>query len=74
MSQFQDLYAKVLSDSDFRSYLVSDPSDALESVGISPTPEILDALQVVIDSVTALGADIDGAGLGDVVGAPPYVS
>jgi hypothetical protein len=63
MSQFQDLYAKVLSDSDFRALLVSDPSTALQSVGIAPTPEILAALQNVIDSVTALGTDIEGEGL-----------
>jgi hypothetical protein len=60
MSQFQDLYAKVLSDSDFRSQLVSDPSDALESVGITPTPEILSAIQSVITAVTELGADLEG--------------
>jgi hypothetical protein len=71
MSQFQDLYAKVLSDSDFRNQLLSDPSDALQTVGIAPTPEILAALQDVIDAVTELGTDIDGEGLGDVVGAQP---
>jgi len=63
MSQFQDLYAKVLSDSDFRNQLVSDPSDALVSAGITPTPEILSAIQDVISSVTELGADIDGDAL-----------
>jgi len=68
MSQFQDLYAKVLSDSDFRNQLVSNPSDALQSVGITPTPEILEAIQNVITSVTELGADIDGDGIGDVLG------
>ena len=68
MSQFQDLYAKVLSDSDFRNQLVSYPSDALQSVGITPTPEILEAIQNVITSVTDLGADIDGDGIGDVLG------
>jgi hypothetical protein len=66
MSQFQDLYAKVLSDSDFRSQLVSDPSDALESVGIAPTPEILSAIQSVITAVTELGADLEG--IDDVMG------
>jgi hypothetical protein len=71
MSQFQDLYAKVLSDSDFRNQLLSDPSDALQTVGIAPTPQILAALQDVIDAVTELGTDIDGEGLGDVVGAQP---
>jgi hypothetical protein len=68
MSQFQDLYAKVLSDSDFRNQLVSNPSDALQSVGITPTAEILEAIQNVITSVTELGADIDGDGIGDVLG------
>jgi hypothetical protein len=68
MSQFQDLYAKVLSDSDFRSQLVSYPSDALKSVGITPTPEILAAIQNVISAVTELGADVDGEGISDVLG------
>jgi hypothetical protein len=63
MSQFQDLYAKVLSDSDFRNQLVAYPSDALQSVGITPTPEILAAIQDVIDAVTEVGADIDGDAL-----------
>lgn len=58
MSQFHDLYAKVLSDSDFRKQLISDPPVALQSVGITPTPEILAALQNVIDSVSALGDDL----------------
>jgi hypothetical protein len=66
MSQFQNLYAKVLSDSDFRNQLVSDPSDALESVGIAPTPEILSAIQSVITAVTELGADLEG--IDDVMG------
>ena len=68
MSQFQDLYAKVLSDSYFRSQLVSDPSCALQSVGITPTPEILAAIQNVITAVTEVGADLDGDGLGEVSG------
>lgn len=66
MSQFQDLYAKVLTDSEFRTRLVSAPSDALKSVGITPTPEILAALQKIIVAVTELGTDLNGpsAGLG----------
>jgi hypothetical protein len=67
MSQFQDLYAKVLSDSDFRSQLVSYPSDALKSVGITPTPEILAAIQSVISAVTVVGVDLDGDGVGEVL-------
>jgi len=68
MSQFQNLYAKVLSDTDFRMQLVSTPSDALKSVGITPTPEILAAIQKVIAAVTELGADLDGDNLGEVLG------
>jgi hypothetical protein len=60
MSPFQELYAKVLSDSDFRSQLVSDPSLALESVGITPTQEILAEIQKIITAVTALGTDLGG--------------
>jgi hypothetical protein len=67
MSQFQDLYAKVLSDSDFRGQLVSNPSDALTSVGITPTPDILAAIQDVVTAVTELGTDIDGDGVTDVL-------
>ncbi len=63
MPQFQHLYAKVLSDSDFRNKLVSAPSDALQSVGITPTPEILAAVQDVISAVTKLGVDLEGDAL-----------
>jgi hypothetical protein len=66
MSQFQDLYIKVLCNSDFRSQLVSDPSDALESVGIAPTPEVLAAIQNVVTAVNKVGDDLDRDGLGGV--------
>lgn len=59
MSQFQDLYNKVLSDSDFRNQLVSDPSDALQSMGITPTPDLLAAIQKVISAVTEVGTDLN---------------
>ncbi len=73
MSQFQDLYAQVLTDSDFRAQLVSAPSDALRSVGITPTPEILAAVQKVITAVTELGTDLNGDVLGEALG-PSCVS
>lgn len=60
MSQFQDLYAKVLTDAEFRTKLVSAPEDTLKSVGITPTPEILTALNNVMTAVSALGKGIDG--------------
>jgi len=60
MSQFHELYAKVLVDADFRAKLVSAPEETLNSVGITPTPEILTALNKVMTAVSELGKGIDG--------------
>jgi len=51
MSQFEELYSRLLSDGDFRQRLLEDPSGALTSIGIQPTPELLQAIKSVINSV-----------------------
>jgi len=56
MSQFSDLYSKVLSDSDFRTYLAQNPSAALTSIGITPTDELVAAVTEVINGVASTGA------------------
>ena len=41
MSQYQDLYNKVVQDENFRRELLKDPSAALRSIGIEPTHQLL---------------------------------
>jgi len=52
---FEYLASKVLFDPAFAQALLQDPSPALESIGIEPTPELLDALKKVdVDSIMAV--------------------
>jgi hypothetical protein len=44
MSQYQDLYNKVVQDEVFRQQLLEEPSAALKSIGIEPTHQLLDAI------------------------------
>jgi hypothetical protein len=46
-TDFQALVSKVLSDDSFAKSLAEHPEQALNSVGITPTPEILDAIKGV---------------------------
>ena len=54
MSQYKDLYDKLLSDAHFRRFLLENPSGALDSIGIDPTPEVLDAVKEVIKGVSEM--------------------
>jgi hypothetical protein len=60
MSQFDELYHKVLSDHDFRQELISQPEQALRSIGIDPTPEVLALLKNIETAVGALHEDLGG--------------
>jgi|HubBroStandDraft_1064217.scaffolds.fasta_scaffold893904_1 hypothetical protein len=60
MAQFDTLYHKVLTDKHFRDELVHNPDKALESIGITPTPEILKLLKDIENAVVALEEDLDG--------------
>jgi hypothetical protein len=44
---FEYLASKALFDPAFMQALMQNPSQALESIGIEPTPELLDALEKV---------------------------
>jgi hypothetical protein len=62
MAHFEKLYNKVLSDPHFRAELYANPSQALQSIGIEPTPQLLSAINDVAKAVeevrTDLGPDI----------------
>jgi hypothetical protein len=60
MAQFEKLYHKVLSDKQFREELISQPEQALQSIGIDPTPEVLQLLKNIEVAVGALEEDLDG--------------
>jgi hypothetical protein len=51
MSDFQTLIVKAVSDESFAQRLVDNPEQAMQEAGITPTPEMLDALK---------GLDVDG--------------
>jgi hypothetical protein len=61
MAHFEKLYHKVLSDKHFREELIAHPEQALQSVGIDPTPEVLQLLKNIEVAVTALEEDLDGS-------------
>jgi hypothetical protein len=60
MPHFEKLYHKVLSDKHFREELIARPEKALESIGIEPTPEVLQLLKHIETAVVALEKDLDG--------------
>ncbi len=52
---FEYLASKAIFDPDFAQALVQDPAQALESIGIEPTPELLDAIKKVdVESILAV--------------------
>jgi len=61
MARFEALYHKVLSDKQFREELVARPEQALQSIGIDPTPEVLQLLKNIETAVGALEQDLEGA-------------
>lgn len=58
MSKFQELYNKVLSDAKFRNDLASNPADALQSIGITPTNDLVAAINDIVANVTAIGGSL----------------
>jgi hypothetical protein len=62
MSEYRKLYDKVLTEPEFRIRLAADPAEALKSIGIDPTPEILSGVNEALAAIKALqedfGADI----------------
>lgn len=52
---FEYLASKAIFDPAFVEALLEDPTQALESIGIEPTPELLDAIEKVdVDSIMAV--------------------
>ena len=60
MSQYQDLYNKVVQDSAFREQLLKDPSGALHSIGIKPTHELLRAIHELREDVEKIHRELGG--------------
>jgi hypothetical protein len=54
MSQFEELYRKLLSDQHFRRLLQENPSKALESIHIKATPEVLKAVREIVKGVSEM--------------------
>lgn len=54
MAQIDDLRRKVLEDRDFRQLLVSNPEQALKTVGINPTSHNVALVKNVISSIQNL--------------------
>jgi len=61
MSQFKTLYDKAISDQKFRAELVNNPSAALQSIGIHPTPQVLSSLGTALTAIEALGTELSPA-------------
>jgi hypothetical protein len=55
MSDFQTVVGKAISDESFAQRLVDNPEQALREAGVTPTPEMLDALKGIdVESVKKL--------------------
>jgi hypothetical protein len=63
---FEYLVMRALFDQAFAQALLQDPAQALESIGIEPTPELLDALENV--DVASLEAVAEAFRTGPQVG------
>jgi len=62
MSKFEELYDKLLTDADYRQRLFDNPSAALTSIGIQPTPELLEAVHGIIHGVQEAGRILEPQG------------
>lgn len=60
MSQYQDLYNKVVQDEGFRKQLLQDPSAALKAIGIDPTDDLLHAIRELKKDVEKIHRELDG--------------
>lgn len=60
MSQYQDLYNKVVQDEVFRRQLLKDPSAALKSIGIEPTHHLLHAIHELKEDVEKIHRELGG--------------
>lgn len=60
-NQYQRLYDRVLIDSGFRRMLARNPEEALRTIGIEPTEQILRAIRSIKSEVEKL-EDIFGDG------------
>jgi hypothetical protein len=58
MTQFDTLYQKAISDPAFLQFLANDTADALQSIGITPTPEIVSSVQTVLSSIVTLHGEL----------------
>jgi hypothetical protein len=57
VSEYRKLYNEVLSNPEFRVKLDRDPKEALESIGIKPTPEILEGVDNALKAIKELQED-----------------
>ena len=60
MSQYQDLYNKVVQDEVFRRQLLEEPSAALKSIGIEPTHHLLHAIHQLQKDVEKIHRELGG--------------
>ena len=60
MSQYQKLYNKVVQDKAFRDHLFADASAALTSIGITPTHQLLHAIDEVKEDVKKIHHELGG--------------
>lgn len=58
MSLFKKLYDEVLTKEGFREKLLQDPAEALKSIGIRPSPEVLAAVCGIIEDVQQLQEEL----------------
>ena len=61
MDELKQVLLKAMEDLDFAAQLKRNPSQALNSVGITPTPEKLDALSKALDSLALANYWFGGA-------------
>lgn len=58
MSRFAHLYNTILTSEAFREHLLKDPAGALTTLGIQPTPEVLEAVCGIILEIKALQKEL----------------
>jgi hypothetical protein len=60
VSQYKQLYNKVVQDEVFRKQLLKDPSAALNSIGIKPTRDLLHAIDELKEDVEKIHRELGG--------------
>jgi hypothetical protein len=72
MNQFETLYQQAISDPVFLQNLANDTANTLQSIGITPTDELVSTVQTILTSIQSAYGQLTPPAITSVPG--PFVS